>query len=175
MDYQETSYNVYQSEGLRGIEDWEEVFKLGRRLKKPVAVLDFRNGRYADDFRAFPVGWANVWMPIPDQTFDVMDEFKALDFFRAAGRAARSFHESGYILWILCAAGISRSTAANIAFRMMAYQEDRDTAFMAIRNKRSCVGPNVFFWSILLKLEQEVHGRTISTMPASEMYAALCD
>ncbi len=174
MEYQETSKHVFQSEGLNGIDDWEEVFKVGRSLGKPMAVLDVRSAKYPNANRFFPSGWASIWMPIPEQSFRVTEEFEALDFFRAAGRITKAYHDSGYALWILCAAGVSRSTAVNIAFRMMTYKENRDTAFKAIQKVNPYVGPNIFFWSVLLRLEDEIHGKITSSMPSSQMRLPHC-
>lgn len=159
----ETSEDVFQSGEPFHQHEWNKIIEVGKDRGKPVAVIDLRDERNLEKYRIpCPEGWANIWLPIPDWAFSIYPDYLMVDFFRKAGNICKTLHEQGFIVWIHCAAGISRSTAVNMAYRMIAKGETVDVALEAIRRVRSFAGPNQHFRSALLDLEEELFGKRIS-------------
>lgn len=151
FNYNETSENVFQAGEPVHPHEWDTILSISEDRGRPFAVFDLRDERRATNTIRCPKDSMNIWVPIPDSRFPNQS-----DTFKAIGSLAAVLHEQGYIIWFHCSAGISRSTAANIAFRMISRKEPRDVAFQAILRARPYCGPNESFWSALLDLEAEL-------------------
>ena len=81
-----------------------------------------------------------------------LDDFPSQDLFPYIAEAVE-FMKNAKVVYVHCAAGISRSTSMVIAYLMIEKKMRYDEAFSFVRKRRSIISPNPGFVSQLRKLD----------------------
>ncbi len=85
-----------------------------------------------------------------DNAKTILDEI----LFEETNNFINNALEKGEVVYVHCAAGVSRSASLVIAFLMWKQKKDFSTVYDFVKKLRKCISPNIHFCGCLLLYEQ---------------------